>query len=92
MFVVYALTPICHLFPGTETRADVPFPDEPGLQCQFKADPLTDGFDSKDMATLAKTGILVPEGATNTMVLDTANVVEGHIVLPMSMVSQVGAR
>ena len=91
MFVVYALTPACCLIPGPGAQPGVPFPEEPGMQCRYRATPMTDEFESKDMATLAKVGILVPEGATNTMVLNVDDVVEGTIVLPPRMVSQVGA-
>ena len=91
MFVVYALKPVVLAVPGPAPRPDVPYPDVEGLQCTFEVKALTDEFESKDMATLAKTGLLVPEGYKYIQVLDTANVVEGHITLPMAVVSPVGA-
>lgn len=89
MFVVYALKPLVMLIPSP--GPGVPYPNAGELQCQFEAKAMTDEFESKDMATLAKASLLTPEGYQCLQVLDPTVLHEGRVVLPQTMVSQVGA-
>ena len=84
MFAVYALFPTSKLFPQGTNRPGAPFAEDPTLQTDYLAQPLTDVFESRDIAVMTRAGLLVPEGAQCTIVLAVADVVDGRVILPDS--------